>query len=72
MANEQKRWPWYEQIVDAACAVAGLGTILYMAYTHSWHFLGVLTGLSLLGYISSRSLTRWLIGRINGNGNGTK
>lgn len=63
----QKRWPWYEQIVDAACAVAGLSIIMYMAYGQTWHYLGVLTALALLGYISARSLTRWLVGRINGN-----
>jgi hypothetical protein len=67
LAAEQRQWVWYQQVLDAVCALCGLGVIITMAYRREWDALGVLTSLALLGYVSARSVTRWLVGRLNGD-----
>lgn len=69
--GSQANWAWYEQVLDAFCAATGLGIILLMAYRERWHYLGVLTALCLVGYISGRAITRWLLGRLENGRNGS-
>jgi hypothetical protein len=61
--EENRRWAWYQQTVDAATAALGLGIAILMAWRDSWPPVGVLLVLVCLGRLSARALIQYLVGR---------
>lgn len=56
-------WPWYQQIVDAAFAAAGLGIAVTMAARDSYPALGIVLVVACAGKVSASQLVRVLLGR---------
>jgi hypothetical protein len=62
-ATRERRWPWYQQVVDAAFAAAGLGIALSMAYRNNFPIVGVILVAACAGKVSASQLIRLLLGR---------
>jgi hypothetical protein len=62
-SQESRRWPWYQQTVDAATAMLGIGIAILMAKRDSWPPVGVLLVLVCLGRLSARAMIQYLVGR---------
>ena len=60
--NEQ-RWPWYQQVLDAAVAALGFGIAISMAYRNSYPLAGVVLIAACVGKLTSSQLLRLLTNR---------
>ena len=63
MSPEDRRWPWFTQIVDAASATLGAGIVVVMVIRDRWPIAGLVTALVLLGRITASSALRYMLGR---------
>jgi hypothetical protein len=63
MTQRQRRWTWWQQTLDAMCALAGLVLLGFMVKRNDFDPLGVILVLALAGRVSMASLERWLTGR---------
>lgn len=68
MHTGERRWPWYNQIVDAVFAVAGLAIVGVMTIRNSYPLYGVFLVLVFAGRVSASTLLRYLIGRWESQG----
>lgn len=59
----ERRWPWYNQIIDAIFAVAGLAIVGVMTARNSYPLYGVFLVLVFAGRVSASALLRYLVGR---------
>lgn len=55
-----RRWAWYQQVLDAIVAVLGIGLAITMAARDSWPLYGVLMVIFCLGKIGTGQLLRSL------------
>lgn len=63
MKETDRRWPWYQQISDAAVTVLGLGIGVTMAYRNSFPVMGVVLFAACVGKLTASQLLRLLMGR---------
>lgn len=63
-----RRWPWYQQTVDAIVAALGIGIAVTMLVRDSWPALGVVFAFVCLGRLTSSAALRYLLGRWEGGG----
>lgn len=59
--SDERRWPWFQQVVDALSAALGISIAVLMAARNSWPLPGVLFVLACLGRVSSRALLSALL-----------
>ena len=63
MKDSDRRWPWYQQISDAAVTALGIGVGVTMTYRNSFPILGIVLFAACVGKISASQLLRVLMGR---------
>jgi hypothetical protein len=63
MPVEERRWPWYQQVVDATVALLGIGITVTMLVRDSWPVLGVVVAMICLGKVSATAALNYLTGR---------
>lgn len=61
--TQQRRWPWFQQWVDAAASLLGIGIAVTMLIRDSWPPLGVMFALVCLGKVGSSALVKALLNR---------
>lgn len=59
----ERRWSWYQQVVDAAFATAGLGIVIAMAVRNNFPIAGIVLVVACAGKVSASQLIRILLGR---------
>lgn len=59
----ERHWPWYNQVVDAVFAAAGLAIVAVMTARDSYPLYGVFLVLVFAGRVSASALLRYLVGR---------
>lgn len=62
-APRERRWPWYQQVVDAAFAITGLGIAVSMAARNNFPLVGVILVVACAGKVSASQLIKLLLGR---------
>ena len=65
--HEDRRWPWYGQVRDAAAAVAGFTILGVETFRGTYNPTAMVVVLALLGVVASGVILRWLTGKWNGN-----
>lgn len=63
MRRQQKRWPWYQQAVDAVLAAVGIIVIAFMVKRNSYPINGILLALSCVNTILASHVIDALAGR---------
>lgn len=63
MRESDRRWPWYQQAIDAVFAVAALVVLGVMTARNSYPLYGVFVILVFAGRLSSSAVLRYLTGR---------
>lgn len=66
MTQRQRSWSWFQQVLDAVFAFAGLVLLAVMIVRDDYPPLAVVLVLALGGRVSMASVERWLIGRDKG------
>lgn len=66
--QEQRRWPWWNQTVDLALALAGLTVIGAMVVKWSFPWPGIVLAMSCVGGLTSNQIASILISRYTGSG----
>ena len=61
--DSHRRWPWFQQILDAGAATIGLGIAVSMAYRNSYPIAGIALIALCIGKITASGLLRILLGR---------
>lgn len=61
--QEQRRWVWWNQVVDLALAIAGLTVIGAMVVQWSFPWPGIVLAMSCVGGLTSNQLVSVLIAR---------
>jgi hypothetical protein len=59
----ERRWPWYQQIVDASFALLGLAIGVSMMARNEYTLLGILAMAACGGFVGSRTVLRVLTER---------
>jgi len=65
-AQESRRWPSYKQTADGITVLLGTVVGLAMVYRDSWPLPAVMFALACLGRLSTRALTEYFLGRVEG------
>lgn len=58
--TQNRRWSWYQQTVDAATAMLGIGIAIAMTWRDSFPLVGVMLVLVCLGRLSARAMIGYL------------
>jgi uncharacterized membrane protein YjjB (DUF3815 family) len=61
--RKQRRWPWYQQILDAILATVGIAVIGTMVYRNSYPINGILLALSCVNSILAGHVIDGLAGK---------
>ena len=61
--KDSKWWPWWQQILDVAAALLGIGLAIRMGYSNSYPLMGVLLVAACIGKLTSSQLLRILMNR---------
>jgi hypothetical protein len=61
--RQQRRWPWFQQSVDAVVTLLGVGVAVTMLIRDSWPPLGVMFALVCLGKVGSSAFIKALLSR---------
>lgn len=59
----ERRWPWYQQVSDAAVTALGIGIAISMAVRDSYPTMGVVLVAACVGKLTASQLLRVLLGR---------
>lgn len=62
-SRQERRWPWYQQVVDAIVLTLGVGIALAMTYRNSWPVTGVVLVVVCIGKLGASQAIRLLLGR---------
>lgn len=60
---QQRRWPWYQQLVDLVVALLGVSIVVTNLVRDSWPVMAVAVALVCLGKISATAALNYLLGR---------
>lgn len=63
MKDSDRRWPWYQQVLDLVVASLGVGLAIRMGYRESYPLTGVVLVLACIGKLTASQLLRLLMGR---------
>ena len=63
MKDSDRRWPWFQQTLDAVAAVLGIGLAIRMGYRESYPLTGVVLVLACIGKLTASQLLRFLMAR---------
>lgn len=61
--SSERRWPWYQQAVDAAAAALALGVAITFTYRGTWPIPGVAFIMVCLGKAGASTALRLLLAR---------
>lgn len=66
--NDEARWRWYGQVRDAIALGTGIFLLIFEAvFRERADTIIVVAALACLGIFTSGQVTRWLLGRMNGD-----
>ena len=65
--GNERRWKWWGQTRDIVAFVLGCGLLVFEATKEHSDPAIIVAALACLGVVGSGVLTRWLVGRWNGN-----